>query len=462
MKTAFQGKGFGGIGCVLTLMVVLAVSCSGFNDVKPEMSKETYTAVTGTGNTYHALLNLTVNAVTSSAEKVLEYDSDLADQLTSRSVQNQQALDLNDLFALTDLGKTKGGQSRSVGTVDPLTLEDELSEIVTNYESGVAALAPTDLSFLDGVDGIAVKEGMVYVDDDILIDPASTSGIMQLALIKAQLEGANLNDIIADMENVAGNFGDVNEDAASRGLYKTSTLRWPSKTVSYAWQPTISSYSKNLFVAAMNDWTSKIPGLTFVDRTNDIAYLNAAGIGQKPLVILQSDPGLSAYGRAYVGAYNGKYTCTIRDGLTGNWAIRTPRHELGHTLGLNHEHQRWDRDTYLSVSSADSSDPTNWGKIDKSVTNAIYGWYFDYFTIRVLCIRVRVYYLTYGMVGSVTTTLADGSAALDYKSIMLYSTNQFSSLKAKVAKQGLSVGSKIPVNYIISPDDIATVKKMYP
>jgi hypothetical protein len=48
----------------------------------------------------------------------------------------------------------------------------------------------------------------------------------------------------------------------------------------------------------------------------------------------------------------------------------------------------------------------------------------------------------------------------DYESIMLYSWDQLW-LRAKVAKQGLKVGDKIPINTKISVGDIATVKRMY-
>jgi predicted Zn-dependent protease len=188
---------------------------------------------------------------------------------------------------------------------------------------------------------------MVYVDDDLIIDPASTSGILQLNLIQAQLAGEDLDVIIADMEDVASSFDEA-DGSGARGLYRMSTQLWPSKTVSYMWG-NISANSKILFQNAMADWSSKIPGLTFVDRTNDQGYISLATFGLKPLVVLRSDLSSGDLGSATVGTLYGKSNCNIKNGLTGTWAIRTPRHELGHTLGLKHEHQRWDRDAYLSL-----------------------------------------------------------------------------------------------------------------
>ena len=423
-----------------------------------------YNAETEPGKVYQNILALTVNTITKSVETVAEYDENVMAQFNSRSLGGQ-SFDLGDIYNLADFSKTKSktknGQTRNVDGNASMTLEDEITAIATEYEKAVASMALTDLSFLDGVDGVTIENGLVYIDGDMIIDPTTTSGIMQLNLMKAQLTGGDLNVIIADMNSIANSFGE-SDDNAARGLYKTSTSRWPSKTVSYVWGR-ISADSKTLFNNAMADWSNKIPGLTFVDRTDDSSYLAQVAVRNKPLVVLSSDPYLGARGSATVGALNGTSSCIIKEGLTGVWAIRTPRHELGHTLGLEHEHQRWDRDNYLSFNSSLTSDTTNWGKIDKTVTNAIYGWYIDYFTIKVLCVKVRIYYLAYGKIGNSTTTIADGTAYLDYKSIMLYATyEQIESLRTKIAQQGLSVGSPIPINYEISSGDIFTVKKMYP
>jgi hypothetical protein len=424
-----------------------------------DIQHKEYAAQTETGKVFQDLLALTVKAVSDSAQTTAEYDSGAANYLKARSAQSEDSVDLYDLVSRADLTKTRPGAERSMEGVEQTTLEDALNAISKEYEKNVAAFVP-DLSFLEGVGYAKVEDGLVILDDDMIIDPFSMAGIIQLGLIKAQIAGEDVEAIIADMEQAAAVYGGKEEK--DRGVYKLGTNRWPSKTVYYAWG-TVSEKSKKLFQEAMADWSSKVPGLKFVDKTNDAGYKNAASLGQKPLVILESDPNLVPLGNATIGATYGKHTCAIRDELSGVWATRTPRHELGHTLGLNHEHQRWDRDTYLYFDASVKDDKTNWELIPWGIIRTTYGFYWDYFTVNVLFIgKVRIYYLVYGKIKEETIQKADGSGILDFTSIMLYSSSQITSLKVKLPRIGFPVGSPIPINYAISAGDIATVKKMYP
>jgi hypothetical protein len=60
-------------------------------------------------------------------------------------------------------------------------------------------------------------------------------------------------------------------------------------------------------------------------------------------------------GKTDVGYGGGERWLCIKTGLPSQGLIHTSRHELGQTLGLRHEHQRYDRDTYLDISEGDSN-----------------------------------------------------------------------------------------------------------
>jgi len=437
-----------------------------------------YQAGTEAGRAYQGLLDLTVSAVASLAEKVFEYDPDLLDINSPRSARARGGLDMLGLLSLADLSKTAGGAPRAAESPGLPTLEEELSCIVSAFEQEMRAYAVDDLSFLDGVPGISVENGVVVYEDDLCIDPQTPAGIMQLQLLKANLAGEDTSAILADMSIALANY--PSEQDGPRGVFLHSTPLWPNRQVVYLWGG-IDAASKILFQEAMADWQSKVPGLQFVnlaDYPSNISsvYMRMVLLGQSPLVFLQSDPNLTPNGLANVGALKGLSTCTIQGGLTGVTAFRTPRHELGHTLGLQHEHVRWDRDEYLQFSleglayvmQQTVKAPQDWRKYDAYYT--IFGslpfWTYVQIPVNVSGVTVYVYYL---VINTTSAPSVAGSVEFDYLSIMLYSTKQIPAtnydtnppMTAKVAKQGLNVGSPIEYNTAISEGDAATVMFMY-
>jgi hypothetical protein len=119
---------------------------------------------------------------------------------------------------------------------------------------------------------------------------------------------------------------------------------------------------------------------------------------------------------------------------------RVWRHEFGHTLGLLHEHQRHDRDDYVTAPSGDTA---NYGKVPKQTAVA------GLEPVRILFITVYVPYVWYVDYGKTV-------GGFDFDSIMLYSSQ--SNIYRKKAING---SISIPLNQKLSGTDIAAVKQMY-
>jgi len=95
-----------------------------------------------------------------------------------------------------------------------------------------------------------------------------------------------------------------------------------------------SAAHQQAFIDAANEWAAWA-NVQFVPRTNQANYVTANDGGA----------GLSG-GNASVGMIGGQQFINI--GAT-SWNRGTLIHEIGHTLGLVHEHQRSNRDAYVQI-----------------------------------------------------------------------------------------------------------------
>ena len=188
--------------------------------------------------------------------------------------------------------------------------------------------------------------------------------------------------------------------------------RWPNRTIPYAFAPDLGC--KDAAAAAIAHWNSK-SCIRFVPRLAEADY-----------VLLYRLPG---YALADVGRCGGEQKVGLGDSST----IGTIIHELGHAVGLWHEHCRNDRDHWVEIDLSNIP----FGKKGNFAPNKIAG----------------------------KAVATEDVGAYDYGSIMHYGERDFAIDKRdptlKLLKP-LPAGVVVGQREGLSPGDIAAVEMMYP
>lgn len=109
------------------------------------------------------------------------------------------------------------------------------------------------------------------------------------------------------------------------------TTLWPGGRVPYVFDPAFPDDSRTYFVAACREW-EKWANLKFVPRTTETDYIR-----------IYRDPSDGSFSN--VGKTGGQQDLSL-----ASWANEfTACHELAHALGVMHEQNRSDRDTYVTI-----------------------------------------------------------------------------------------------------------------
>jgi hypothetical protein len=111
---------------------------------------------------------------------------------------------------------------------------------------------------------------------------------------------------------------------------------WPKGIIPYDVSK-LTQPQQSLVKRAMKRWTDTGANITFIPRRSEAEYVNFTG---------KTDAGNNT---SQVGFIKGQ----VADiNITAFWWGQQewmPAHELGHVLGFFHEHERWDRDKYVTI-----------------------------------------------------------------------------------------------------------------
>jgi len=128
----------------------------------------------------------------------------------------------------------------------------------------------------------------------------------------------------------------ADSDPAHIDAHAEKPMPWPSGIIPYDIS-NLTSNQQNLVKLAMKRWIDTGASIQFVQRTNESEYVNFTG---------KTDAGNNT---SQVGFKKGQRADINITAFWWKQAEWMPAHELGHALGLFHEHARWDRDEFITV-----------------------------------------------------------------------------------------------------------------
>ncbi len=116
----------------------------------------------------------------------------------------------------------------------------------------------------------------------------------------------------------------------------TKPVPWPGGVVPYDISKLTEDQQKTA-LKAMRRWVETGARVRFVPRSNQVEYVYFTG---------RTDAGNNTTGDGFQKGSRVEVNITAFWWRQGEWM---PAHELGHALGFHHEHQRWDRDQFVTI-----------------------------------------------------------------------------------------------------------------
>ncbi len=157
-----------------------------------------------------------------------------------------------------------------------------------------------------------------------------------LAKVPPGSSTAEVGDMEIQVSNLRTWRAQLAGGPVTQGAFSGTAPLWTGGTVYYQFHASVSAPKQQAFRDAAREW-EMFANVRFLLRSSQPNY-----------ILVEEDPTLSG-GRATLGMVGGQQSYKI--GPT-SWDRVTLVHELGHTLGMVHEHQRSDRDAYVTILTA--------------------------------------------------------------------------------------------------------------
>ncbi len=187
--------------------------------------------------------------------------------------------------------------------------------------------------------------------------------IASLDKILAGVAPGQKTALVGDMEILVTNLRAWRDELAGartpRSAFDGVAPIWTAGNVYYQFSNNVSVANQKRYVDGIAEWTM-FANLHFIPRTMQTNYITVL-----------EDPTLSG-GQSSVGMIGGQQFLKIGPDA---WNRPTICHETGHALGLIHEHQRSDRDSFVAVLTnnlANGSNDGNFIKLSNSKNQGAY------------------------------------------------------------------------------------------
>jgi hypothetical protein len=128
----------------------------------------------------------------------------------------------------------------------------------------------------------------------------------------------------------------ADSDPAHRQAGSETPQPWPGGIIPYDITKLTAVQQTNV-LKAMQRWLNTGANIKFVPRTTEVEYVNFTG---------KTDAGNNTSCVGFKTGVHAEINITAFWWGQGEWM---PAHELGHVLGFFHEHQRWDRDEFVTI-----------------------------------------------------------------------------------------------------------------